>query len=385
MPNDSDETINFHSPPNDIMYAQKIGKMLPIQQDDGSEVQSLSVIDYIKGNRKYWLPKGVVLKDCDLRLIDLEIYTKIENSKIYNCINLPADTTNCEIFSNINNYSIQDYIFTDFINGKKLVIENSFISKNGFVVSEKEVGLEFNSITSGTKEAVLDSLGLEKCMTFKFVLQQFQNILNYDDFVPKYNPLFKCSYYLYNLKPLKSIVERTIEVRSRGERVWQRLAEMRNFLKDDDSLLISKRKISSMISKLSVKKNYATGKSELMDFRKSQGYPFLVSQDENMYGMDLSMLDLSGKRFNGLEFKDYLFSGSNLTDAVFENCSFMECCFVGADLSGSKFINCKFNYIRPFFKTKVNSLTSLNISSRDSNAKKIFNDLYEDNELGRPF
>ena len=94
----------------------------------------------------------------------------------------------------------------------------------------------------------------------------------------------------------------------------------------------------------------------------------------------------SNKEFNGINFKDYCFVGTDLRNTVFVGCNIMCSSFVGADLRGTDFINCKFSYMQefsggPFYKTQINSHTKFVISLGPEADMKYFEELYEDNGM----
>ena len=135
-------------------------------------------------------------------------------------------------------------------------------------------------------------------------------------------------------------------------------------------------------------------KQEIESVRKSLGIPFI--QEPSVYGIDVSMLDLSNAVFMNQNMKDVCFVGTDLRNTIFINCGFSSSTFVVADMRGAELRNCKFNYMdqnnyfnihyvtnkqmgSPFYKTKIDCTTSFKISAGYETPIKMFHDLYNDN------
>lgn len=383
-PNEGDETIKFHACPNDIIYAHEIGAKLPFKMDE-ENVQTLSVYDNIRDTRHNYLgiSKDGIFRDRKIFASNLKSVKGLKNCELFNCVNIPDHIVDCKVESNIRNYTLEDYLFTDIISGVKLIPKETHVTKDGFLVSSEHVGKTINGFTCGTKDGLLFYLGLQDTKPFKYVFEQFRDVLGHDNFEPTFKPNFKCSYYVYQHAPLQDVEDRTIQVRSQGEMIWNRLEEIVELVRKDRSLCDAIEKVSSMVNNHTVKPNYGGRITEIEQFRKDQGVPFVTSPEENMYGMDLSLLNLSKKNFSGHDFKDYLFSGSDLTDTVFSKCRFNECCFVGARMEGTRFIDCEIGYPRPFYKTSIDRNTVFNITLTNESelSIKYLKDLFTENGL----
>lgn len=144
----------------------------------------------------------------------------------------------------------------------------------------------------------------------------------------------------------------TVAIRSPSERVYERVVELRSIFAADPSYAMALAKLSQIATHENVKMGSGQGKEcPLIQLRRDLNVPFVIDQSGNIYGLDLSFLDLSGKTFNGISFKDYCFAGTNLRRVTFNECKFYNCSFVGADVSSITFNECDFNECYEFIGT----------------------------------
>jgi len=149
----------------------------------------------------------------------------------------------------------------------------------------------------------------------------------------------------------------TLKIRSTATRYHDKLQEIETLMENNVSIRHGLDKVSKIVTDL----NDDTCKNAML-LRKSFGLPFI--QESNVYGVDLSLLDLSCKIFKNKNMKDYCFTGCDLRYTVFNNCTFSCSNFVGADLKGTIFKKCKFRHMSeisggPFYKAKVNKDTKI--------------------------
>jgi len=146
-----------------------------------------------------------------------------------------------------------------------------------------------------------------------------------------------------------------LEVRSGEHRVYERVTRMVRLYNNDQNMRKGFDKISKLISKdgANIKRNYNRKGNELVEMRMALGLPFITDID-NTYGYDLSLLDISNKVIMDGEFKDYCFAGANLKNTEFINRKFFECSFTGSDMRNIKFKNCHFAYTREIIEAEVN-------------------------------
>ncbi len=392
-----EDCLIFHSPPNCLKFAQRIGEYLPIKSIQGKDVdiQDISILGYLDTN-EYYTARGSIQKCLGVQkntrfdIRDLSDTEKLENCHVMNCYPLnkiKEISTNGTIIENsINNYKLEEYILVSIATGKVLKPHELFLTKNGYLVDKEYVGTKINAIKSNDISNFLSEADPSKCESFKNIATQFIEKINQNYIETSYKPVWD-NFYGFGIRSIKDNNNLAIRIRSAAVRYYETLEEFRTLVSNDPTLEIGLKKISDLVTdNIICQEEFRTGKNIIEDTREKLGIPFIQDPANNTYGKDLSMLDLSGKMFRYKNFKDYCFVGTNLKGALFMDCEFFCSSFVGANLKGAQFIYCTFNYLQefnggPFYKTKIDTNTIFAISLGIEAPEQYFVDLYKENNL----
>lgn len=340
---DTGDDIIFHAHKNDIAFAHYIGAQLPfrLESADPTGLQQLSVLDLACERLKYWETDEVVNRS--IQCVDFSATTVrvIKNCKLYNCSGLGRLQMigKCKVANNIDEFALEEYLFTDVKSGGRLDPSVAVLTKSGNVINQRDSG------------------GKGKTYPFGIVMKSFSKLLN--GFKKSYIPIGAT--YRLDLVTLGSPMSATIEVRSRDKASFQRLEVMREAVAVDKTLQTAINDLNKLITPATIKKQYDhhDESNVITKYREKYGIPSMANLNDNIYGYDLSLLTFRIV-VAGVNFKDFLFTGANMKGSRFIRCKFMECCFAGADLSDVIFHECYFAYTRPFYKTITNGTKFIN-------------------------
>lgn len=383
---EKEDTLLFHSPPNTLLNVylrtSKMSNLLEVKDNDNIVIsytkdneekvqKSFATTSYKKQNEYCdisilpWL--RTFKANCDTESIfHIENQTfksihflkteniKFKNCKFMNCYPEEEIRKSCEddcsFESDIVYYSLEEYLFTNFISGEFMKPNEVFVGISGVFGFEKDFEIINSHSLDSLSHAKYNLYNTEQFTSAKLFLQSFVDCLEIKEFEKKNPPIL---FHLY-IKSLCDIspFDRKIQVRSNGQRVFERVNELKELLKHEKNIDEAFKKFTSLINSQSCKEcgapTYAT--NLLMKERIRLGIPFVVDQEQNTYGLDFSLLDLSNKELVGLPLKDYCFAGCDLSHTKFKDCVISHCCFVGATMTATLFQNCTFNHEEPFYK-----------------------------------
>jgi hypothetical protein len=287
-----------------------------------------------------------------------------EKNKMINC-QITTDLFNPRI-ENLLDYCLvnNELIYKDNKDIKKLREKSAYLTNSGYIITEKMKNITMETLNSNflndtqsfvyfnifkskvfcPVDRLLDSFS--ECFKPLKVLNRFaEGTLS---LVPNYQ-IIDCGDSLFS----------TIQIRSSEEKVAKKIEEIQQEMKHDSSLLLAKNKLSNVLKDPKftdeIMKMNAGAMGDQQDcflkLRRRLGFPFVVDQDENIYGKDLSMMDFTNQIIRGKSLKNFYFSGCDLFNTKFINCEFSSCDFTCANVYNVIFIGCQFTYSRKFHKT----------------------------------
>lgn len=381
-----DETLIFHSCPNTLRYAQDLGEYLPVQKSNLCEEyfsrepftvtktydfkdQNLSVTAIM---RQYVFKSPTVLNDRTIYCHDLRnCNAQLVNCKLVNCLCSPSDLTDCSIVDNIRCYTLEDYLFTNPFTGTSWD-DSVYLTRKGYMLPKGINETKIIGYTSDSREEYIRTKQSSQATEITKIVNGFRDLLKPKNIL-EITPSFESYWYPRFVRKIPPI-DIVLRTRSKEELVYERIVFMKQHIETHKHLSTALTKVADLVTNETMKKDYGTNNCLLKNARERMGLPFLIDQDSNTYGKDLSLLNLSNRTFTSLSLKDYSFSGCTFHNTKFINCEFMGCCFVGANLSRCTFSNCKFLSCRRFYKTIASPRTEF---IRCTSPDNIFGPLFE--------
>jgi len=355
---EKEDKIIYHSPPNDILFAQFIVTKLPHKKYkhlDETDIMEISIVDYMQSFKNYHN------YDRNLNCIDFtNIKEKLDLSdKIFTNCKFREDQIlqlkNCVIENNINHYSIVEYLLACNICGRLNHNKMITITEKGYIIFHELINNKCARVLNDYHlQYYLDHIGFENRMNCSNVIMRFCEIFKYNIIINNYRPMYIYHNTFYNLKKKKDKDSTLISAQSAEEIMYTKVLDYRKLIENNKTLKYTLKKISKAVNNGRISIRYK--KCPITKLRKVLKVPFII--EKGIYSKDLSMLNLSYKEFHGHDFKYYCFAGSDLSGTKFMNCTFSACSFAGSNFDSTKFLNCKFLYRKKFYK--VDNLNKLN-------------------------
>jgi U-box domain len=357
-PDNNQEYLIYHSVITEPYLACYLAEHIPIVKHP---ILKLSAKAYMKKALKEYRNDNFKWNSHSfVDMSKLPVTTELaRNAQYTNCI-VPQwilDKFGGIVNNNLRHLTPMEILLSCSITGN-IITDTVYLTPSGYMVSWSSQALpNTNSMIANTLLERLNDVKPSQGIPVNLLGNRIRECLNWDQGIVVRNVPVVYTYYYF---PSDNNKDSPIPIRTPDHRIYERLVEIRKMILVDPSYVTAIAKLSTLATVDNIKMGCGQGGNCPLTIQRRQlGIPFVIDQSSNIYGLDLSLLDLSGRTFTNISFKDYHFVGTNCKGTRFVKCGFMICPFIGANLEGAIFEECSFTESPAFLGATKDDKTDL--------------------------